>query len=163
MTSKRQASIERRVHSAAEAALARQNFVSPLDVLVGAGFVTEKQVSDWRFGRIPYLERVATGGLGTLSRAMAVFCKWAIHRGLKPSWTAYHGWGRARRIPLQFSKSGHATIERSYSTHFIRAAENISLRSAPSDRERSRKLPQQRLDDRTNARRSSQTAPSRRC
>jgi hypothetical protein len=125
VTAKRQASIERRVHSAAEAALARQNFVSPLDVLVGAGFVTQKQVSDWRFGRIPYLERVATGGLGTLSRAMAVFRNWAIHRGLKPSWTAYHGWGHARRIPLQFSKSGHATIERIYSTHFIRAAENI--------------------------------------
>jgi len=86
---------------------------------VGAGFVTEKQVSDWRFGRIPYLERVAIGGLGTLSRAMAVFRKWAIHRGLKPSCTAYHGWGRARRIPLQFSKSGQVAIERSYSTHFI--------------------------------------------
>ena len=133
MTSKRQASIERRVHSAAEAALARQNFVSPLDVLVGAGFVTGKQVSDWRFGRIPYLERVATGGLGTLSRAMAVFRKWAIHRGLKPRWTAYHGWGRARRISLQFSKSGHVAIERSYSTHFIRAVENNSLRNAPSE------------------------------
>jgi hypothetical protein len=122
VTSKRQASIERRVRSAAEAALARQNFVSPLDVLVGAGFVTEKQVNDWRLGRVQYLERVANGGLSTLSRAMAVFRKWAIQRGLKPSWTAYHGWGGARGIPLQFSKSGQASIERSYSTHFIRAS-----------------------------------------
>lgn len=119
MTSKKQASIEQRVHIAAEAALSVRGVVSPLDILLGAGFVTQSQVTDWRHGRISFLECVAVGGLGTLSRAISVFRKWATHRGLKPSWTAYHGWGGARGVSLRFSKSGQANVERCYSTHFV--------------------------------------------
>lgn len=122
MTSKKQASIERRVHDAAQAALSSRKVVSPIDILVGAGFVTEKQLNDWRFGRIPYLERVACGNLRTRARAVSVFRKWTSHNGLKPSWTAYHGWGGARKITLRFSKSGLPNIERAYATHYISPA-----------------------------------------
>ncbi len=119
MKSNRDKSLERRVHEAANQVLAQKRFVSPLDILLGAGFATQKEVNDWRLGKIPYLERITKGGLGTLSRTMAIFNKWAVQRGLKPSWTDYRGWAGARGIRLQFSKSGQVNLERRYSTHYV--------------------------------------------
>jgi hypothetical protein len=40
--------LERRVETAAEAALMRQHYVSPLDVLIGMGWVPLGLVTDWR-------------------------------------------------------------------------------------------------------------------
>ena len=38
---------------------------------------------------------------------------------LKPSWTYYHGWAKAKDKKLRFSKTGNEDIERNYATSFI--------------------------------------------
>ncbi len=116
---KAQKSIETRVIQAAQRALAGLQCVSAIDVLTGIGFLTKKQVGDWRFGGIPYLERAAGSGLGKISRAMKVFRSWAAREGLKSRETAYRNWGQGPKRELRFSKSGDPAIERAYRTHFV--------------------------------------------
>ena len=47
-----------KVVRAMAAVLERQESVSPIDVTMQLQRLTPKQIEDWRFGRIPYLERV---------------------------------------------------------------------------------------------------------
>ncbi|MEX0659838.1 MAG: hypothetical protein WD080_11950 [Egibacteraceae bacterium] len=110
--------LEQRVIAAAEDALARQQYVSAIDVLVGIGWLRPTHVKDWRVGRVPYLERVVQANLAKISRAMKVFRRWARDRGLTPSETAYVARTRDRR-KLQFSKSGKPAIEQAYRTHWV--------------------------------------------
>ena len=49
---------------AAEAALARQRFVAPLDVPLGLGWLHQSQIDAWRQGRVDCLERVVGATLG---------------------------------------------------------------------------------------------------
>jgi hypothetical protein len=49
---------------------------------------------------------------------MRFFRKWADQSGLIPSETTYVAWTRDRH-PLHVSKSGDATIERAYRTHWV--------------------------------------------
>ncbi len=63
------AKLERRVAAAAEAALAARGFVTPIDVVVGIGWLDPAQVEQWRRARIGYLERIVTVNLRKLSTA----------------------------------------------------------------------------------------------
>jgi hypothetical protein len=53
------------------------------------GRLKSKEVEDWRFKRIPYLERVIAGNLGRLNHI------------------------------LRFSKTGNPEFEKIYSTHYV--------------------------------------------
>jgi len=110
--------LEQRVVKAAETALQDQKYVSPIDVLVGIGWLPPSTVAAWRQGRLPYLERGVTVNLHKTSTAMQVFRSWAVRHGLEPSEAAYMGRTRDRR-PLRFSNSGQEAIERSYRTHWV--------------------------------------------
>ena len=81
--------LEKRVHRAAEAALARQQYVSAIDVLCGMGLLAPVRVDDWRKGQIDFLERVIQGNLHKISSSLAIFRRWAAEKGLKPSETGY--------------------------------------------------------------------------
>ncbi len=110
--------LEDRVVRAAEAALAEHSVVSPIDVLIGLGWLTPQAVDAWRQGRADDLERLAQANLHKLSEAMAILRRWAAERGLRPSETAYVARTRDRR-PLRFSRSGDAAIEAAYRTHWV--------------------------------------------
>ena len=47
-----------RIIKAAEAALAAKNYVSPVDVLVGIGWLDPASLKRWQQGQVAYLERV---------------------------------------------------------------------------------------------------------
>ncbi len=111
-------SLEARVVRAAEAALAENSYVSPIDVLIGVGWLTPQAVDLWRQGRAEDLERLAQANLHKVSEAMAIFRRWAKDRGLRPSETAYIARTRDRR-QLRFSRSGNAGIEAAYRTHWV--------------------------------------------
>lgn len=83
------------------------------------GKVAPKQVEDWRFGRVPYLERVVQGSLGKCSSILAFMRETAEEMGLKASYTAYMKWGKGPKQHLRFSKSGNPHIERQYATHYV--------------------------------------------
>ena len=96
--------------------------VSPVEVLLRTQRITKEQCEDWRFGRIPYLERVILGNLSKANRILRIIGFHARSLGLTPSQTEYRQWGkkgRNRRIVLRFSKSGDARIEAAYSTHYL--------------------------------------------
>jgi hypothetical protein len=114
----RPANLERRVVRAAEAALTERRFVSPIDVLVGLGWLPPARLDEWRQGRVDYLERVMTVNPSKLSTVMRVLRRWAHGHNLVASETAYVARTRDRRS-LRFSKSGDPGIERAYTTHWI--------------------------------------------
>lgn len=114
--------LEERVVRAAEAALARQQYVSAIDVLCGMGLLMPTHVDSWRKGRVDYLERVIQGNLSKISTSMAMFHRWAQDKGLKPSETGYVRRTRSGKMHLQFSKSGEPAIEKSYRTHYVSPA-----------------------------------------
>jgi hypothetical protein len=92
------------------------NTVTTVEVLLRLQRITKQQYEDWRFGRIPYLERVCLGNLSKLNRLLRILDHHARARGLTPSSTVYRKWGRGgKRIVLRFSKSGDARLEAAYS------------------------------------------------
>lgn len=111
--------LKNKVCSAAYNILNTQVFIAPVDVLMAVGVLSRKDYEDWRFGRIPYLEKVCKANLSKLSLIMKELKGYARQNNLKPSWTAYNKWGKGRKIPLRFSKSGDPKIEEAYSTHFV--------------------------------------------
>lgn len=107
-----------RVVAAAQVALAQQGYVSPLDVLMGIGWLPPSTEARWRQGRVSYLESGMQANLARISEAMKMFRAWAVENHLYPSETAYVA--RAPSRPqLRFSKSGDPTIERLYRTHWV--------------------------------------------
>jgi len=115
MTTDAQKALAIRVASAAENATSARGIATPIDVLLGLGWLTQAQIEQWRQGRIPYLERVTTANLSRLSRAMSEFRRWARETGKRPSRTEY----KHRSHKLRFSKSGDPKIEEAYRTHFL--------------------------------------------
>lgn len=110
--------LERRVVGAAEAALAERQVVSPVDVLVGLGWLAPSHVAAWRQGRTETLEETLTVSPAKLSAAWRAFERWAGRRGLVASETAYVARTVDRRT-LHFSKSGDPDVERAYRTHWL--------------------------------------------
>lgn len=130
--------LEERVIRAAQSALARNRFVSPVDVLVGLGWLPQTRLDEWHQGRVDALETVVSASLSKVSKSMAVFRQWARAQGLSPSETAYLARTRDRR-PLQFSKSGDREIERAYRTHWV--SPELSERKQERLRERLNRPP----------------------
>ena len=89
MSRKNRNTLADRVIKAAEAALAAQDYVSPIDVLVGIGWLDPGSVERWRRGQIDCLERVVQTNLPRISEAMKLFRSWATGRGLFASPTQY--------------------------------------------------------------------------
>jgi len=118
MNPKNRTKLADRVSKAAEAALAAQDYVAPIDVLVGIGWLDAGAVKRWRQGQVEYLERVVQTNLPRISEAMKLFRSWATAKGLSPNQTAYVARTPQRRT-LRFSKSGDAGIERLYRTHWV--------------------------------------------
>ena len=111
--------LEERVYRAAETALARQHYVSAIDVLCGMGLLLPMHVDSWRKGRVDFLEHMIQGNPSKISSSLAIFRRWAQEKGLKPSETDYVRAARSGTVPLQFSSSGDLQIEKSYRTHYL--------------------------------------------
>jgi hypothetical protein len=126
--------LEQRVERAAEAALAKQPYVSAIDVLLGLGWLAPTHLDQWRQGRVQCLERVVQASLPKLSTAMRVFRRWARRRGLVPSETGYLARTRDRR-PLRFSVSGATEIERAYRTHWVSPELSAAKRERLAERQ----------------------------
>lgn len=122
--------IRKKTNAVAEELLHKKGYVAPVDVLIKMEVISVKDYEDWRFGRIPYLERVTKCGLGKLSTIMKELRSYRVNRNLKASWTSYKKWGKGRKIDLRFSKSGLPEIEKAYATHLVGMEYKISGESA---------------------------------
>jgi hypothetical protein len=118
MSAKNRRPLADRVIEAAEAALAAQDYVSPVDVLVGIGWTESGTVKRWRQGQIDCLESAIQTNPSRLSEAMMLLRSWAAERGLLPSETQYVA-RTPQRQTLRFSKSGDPSVEQLYRTHWV--------------------------------------------
>jgi len=116
-----------RVTRAAEAAIAEQYYVSPIDVLVGIGWVDGGSVKRWRQGQIDCIEQVIQTRPSRIAEAMKLLQSWAEAHELTPSETQYVS-ATPRRQTLRFSKSGDPAVERRYRTHWVSPALSESKR-----------------------------------
>ncbi len=118
-----------------------RGYATAVDVLMDIGVLQKDKYEDWRFGRIPYLERVCMVNLGKLSTVRHQMRVYAQKAGLKPSFCCYKQWGTKKKggqghkpvIPLRFSKSGNPEIERWYATHFVDTKRVAELKAAKQE------------------------------
>ena len=100
--------------------LAASEVVTCVDVLVRLEILTAEQVSAWRRGQLPYLERGITAGLNKVGRILRVLDSEARAKGLTPSAGRYFRSGKGPKRRLRFSKSGDSESEASYARHYQR-------------------------------------------
>ena len=108
-----------RIVSAVEPLLVCGKVVAPVDVLVGMGLLDPAKLEDWRFGRVPYLEKVINCNLTRLLRLLRILRFHAHDLKLVPSTTAYMRWGKGPKQRLLFTKTGDRKLEEAYSQHFV--------------------------------------------
>jgi len=107
-----------RVVKAAEAALAAQKYVSPVDVMLGIGWLAPSSERRWRQGQVDCLEGLVQANPARISEGMGLLREWATAKGLIPSETAYVA-RTPSRPTLRFSASADPGIEQLYRTHWL--------------------------------------------
>ena len=109
-----------KVHSSMYHQCRERGFAAPVDVLIEIGYLSKQDYENWRFGRVPYLERVCKVNLSKLSFVLYQMQVYAQKAGLKLSFCFYKQWGVKKKngqghkpvIPLRFGKTGNPEIER---------------------------------------------------
>ncbi len=105
---------------AASKLLREKGYISVVEVLMEMGKLSKADYENWRFQRVPYLEKVITVNLSKVNLILKTIQKNAQSSGLKASKTVYTSWGKRPRQVLRFSKSGSPYLEQTYSTHFVK-------------------------------------------
>ncbi len=105
--------------------LREKGYISLIDVFIGLGYLTEKDVESWRMKRIPYLEKSIKVNLDKISFINKTVRENCRKGGLCESYTAYKSWGKGAKVDLQFFKSGAKNIEALYSTHWLKPTPSV--------------------------------------
>jgi hypothetical protein len=113
-----QRSLESRVVAAAEKALTRQGFVTPVDVCLGLGWLQDTNVDDWRRGRADDLEEFLPVHDNRLIDLHVHLHNWAVGHGLERTEAEYVSATRARR-QLRFLQDGHPLEETAWRMRWI--------------------------------------------
>ncbi len=100
--------------------VAEKGYVSPVDLFIKMKVISSQDYQDWRMGRIAYLEKVTSGGLGKLNTILGELRAYAHSQGWYPSKTVYNKWGKGYKKRLRFSKSGRSNLEEIYATHYVK-------------------------------------------
>jgi hypothetical protein len=118
MSRKNRTALADRVVRAAEAALAIQDYASPIDVLVRIGWLDVGAMERWRRGEIDCLEGAIQPDPSRILEALRLLQSWATGKDLSASPTDYVA-RTAQRQALRFSQSGDPAIEALYRTHWV--------------------------------------------
>jgi len=100
--------------------LKEKNYVSSVDLLMRLNYLSKSDYENWRFGKVPFLEKVCKTNLGKLSYINKCLQGISKEMNLKASWTAYMKYGKGPKEKLRFSKSNNKHIEERYATHYVR-------------------------------------------
>ncbi len=113
-----QRSLESRVVTAAEEALSKQGFVTPVDVCLGLGWLQDCNVDDWRRGRADDLEDFLPVHDNRLIDIHVHLHNWATEHGLRRTEAEYISATRSRR-QLRFLRDGHPLEEAAWRMRWI--------------------------------------------
>jgi hypothetical protein len=127
-----QRSLQSRIVAAAEEALARQSFLTPVDVCLGLGWLQHCNVDDWQHGRVDDLEEFLPVHDNRLIDLHVHLHHWATAHGLQRTEGMYTSATRTRR-QLRFLADGHPLEEAAWR---CLADEDARLRRRERDRER---------------------------
>ncbi len=111
--------LEKKVKQVAHSLAYEKGYVCVTDMLMRLGYLSKENHEDWRFGRIPYLEKVCNVNLSKLSLISKLTRKFANELKLKPSFTLYKKYGKGIKPTLIFSKTRLPHIEETYATHYV--------------------------------------------
>ncbi len=111
-------SLKSRVAAAAAEALARQGFVTPVDVCLGLGWLHVSNVDDWRHGRVDDLEYFLPVHADRITELIVYLDSWARERGLERTEAEYISPTRSRR-PLHFFTGAPAAVEAAWRTRWV--------------------------------------------
>jgi hypothetical protein len=127
--------LEQSALRAADRCLKAKGHISMVDVLMEMGKLSRQDYERWRLRQVPYLERVLQGNLAQLNAVLRAVQGNSANGHMKASWTAYMSWGKGKRQPLRFSKSGDPNLERAYATHYLlpKAAPATNQPLGPAD------------------------------
>lgn len=117
--------------AAADRCLKTRKYIALDEMFREMGKLEMKDWENWRFGRVPYLERVIHLNLSQITAICRAVHASARRGNLKPSWTAYVKWGKGTRTPLRFTKSGDSYLERAWATRYV-LPQSKDARPAPS-------------------------------
>jgi hypothetical protein len=112
--------------SATGQCLKEKGYIAMVDVFMVMGKLTKEDYERWRFRQVPYLERVIRMNLSKISEVLRAVRDNSRKGELKPSRTVYVSWGKGKRQPLRFSKSGQRVIEELYSTHYLKPRKPVA-------------------------------------
>ena len=107
------------MNQASSVLLQEKGFISFVDILISVGILTKEDYERWRFGKVPCLEAVVSVNLAKLNFLLRTLHQNSLNGNLRPSPTAYMSWGKGKKRPLRFSKSGDVNLEKAYSTHYV--------------------------------------------
>ncbi len=113
-----QRGLQARVVAVAEKVLAKQKFVTPLDICLGIGWLPSRFVDDWKQGRKATLEQALPVRGDRLADLIEYLERWAAGEGLKPSEAEYVAQTRDRRT-LRFTEKGDPQVEAAWRTHWV--------------------------------------------
>ena len=111
--------LEQAAIDAAGRCLKAKGYIAMVDVLMELGLLSREDHQRWRIRQVPFLERIVHGNLSRLNAVLRAVRANSVRGNLNASWTAYVSWGKGRRQPLRFSKSGDPNLERAYATHYL--------------------------------------------
>ena len=112
----------------------REGYVTVVDVFMKLGYLHPIDYESWRMKRIPYLERVITVILSQISFIMKALRRICCEAELKPSWTGYNSWGRAKRLESVFQRPEMRTLSgHTQRISFQRKGNEIQKASFPNE------------------------------
>jgi hypothetical protein len=111
-------SLNARVAAAAGEALARQGFVTPVDVCLGLGWLHASNVDDWRHGRVDDLEYFLPVHGDRLTELIVCLQRWAEGHDLQGTGGEYISTTRSRHA-LRFLSDGVASEEAAWRTRWV--------------------------------------------
>lgn len=107
------------IHSSIYNQLEKKGFATPVDLLMDIGVLSKEDYTNWRLGKIDYLERVCKVNLHKLSEIMKEMRRYGSKNNLKQSFTVYKQWECKTTRKLRFSKRGNEKIEEAYASHYL--------------------------------------------
>jgi hypothetical protein len=113
-----QRNLHNRVVGVAEKVLAKQKYVTPLDVTLGIGWLQQPNIDAWRQGRVDSLDEILPIAPDREAAFLEYLAGWATAKGLRPQHADYLTATRDRR-PLRFSGVGEAAREAAWRTHWV--------------------------------------------
>jgi hypothetical protein len=111
-------SLNSRVVAAAAEALARQGFVTPVDVCLGIGWLHASNVDDWRHGRVDDLVDFLPVRGDKITDLVVCLDSWARERDLERTEAEYIS-ATPNRRPLRFFSGAPAAVEAVWRTRWV--------------------------------------------